>query len=33
MPKTVVPGIGYSASFEDTEGNLVGLMQDDPSAK
>ena len=33
MPKTVVPGVGYSASFEDTEGNLVALMQDDLSAK
>lgn len=33
MPKTAIPGIGYSASFEDTEGNLVALMQDDPSAK
>lgn len=33
MPKTPVPGVGYSASFEDTEGNLVSLMQEDPSAK
>jgi predicted enzyme related to lactoylglutathione lyase len=33
MPKTAVPGIGYSASFEDPEGNIVALMQNDPSAK
>jgi predicted enzyme related to lactoylglutathione lyase len=33
MPKTPVPGVGYSASFEDSEGNIVALMQEDPSAK
>jgi predicted enzyme related to lactoylglutathione lyase len=33
MPKTPVPGVGYSATFEDSEGNLIGLMQEDPSAK
>lgn len=33
MPKTTVPGVGYSASFEDSEGNIIALMQDDPSAK
>lgn len=33
MPKTVIPGIGYTASFEDSEGNIVSLIQDDPSAK
>jgi predicted enzyme related to lactoylglutathione lyase len=31
--KTAVPGVGYSAYCEDTEGNLFGLFQDDPSAK
>jgi len=32
-PKMVVPGVGYAAYCEDTEGNRFGLMQDDPSAK
>ena len=33
MPKTAIPGMGYSASFEDSEGNIVAIMQNDPSAK
>jgi predicted enzyme related to lactoylglutathione lyase len=33
MPKTAVPGIGYMAYCADTEGNVFGLMQNDPSAK
>ena len=33
MPKTVIPGVGFAASFEDSEGNLIELMQDDPSAE
>ncbi|HEX8635429.1 MAG TPA: VOC family protein [Pyrinomonadaceae bacterium] len=33
MPKGTVPGIGYIAYCEDTEGNLFGIMQFDPSAK
>jgi predicted enzyme related to lactoylglutathione lyase len=32
VPKMAVPGIGYLAYFKDTEGNIVGVMQDDPSA-
>jgi len=32
-PKMVIPGIGYHAYCEDTEGNVFGIMQDDPSAK
>lgn len=31
-PKMAVPGVGYAAYCEDTEGNQFGLMQDDPSA-
>jgi uncharacterized protein len=27
-----IPGVGWSASFADTEGNRIGLFQDDPSA-
>jgi uncharacterized protein len=33
MPKMAVPGVGYLAYCKDTEGNLFGLMQADPSAK
>ena len=33
MPKTSIPGIGYSANFEDSEGNLVGIMENDHAAK
>lgn len=33
QPKGPIPGIGWFASCEDTEGNHFGLMQSDPSAK
>ena len=33
MPKTAIPGVGYQAYFQDTEGNLFGVHQVDPSAK
>jgi uncharacterized protein len=33
MPKTPIPTVGYFAYLEDTEGNLFGVMQADPSAK
>src|SRR5260370_42533970 len=33
MPKTPIPGVGYFAYCEDTEGNLFGVMQADQSAK
>ena len=32
-PKMPIPGIGYFAYCQDTEGNLFGIMQDDKSAK
>jgi predicted enzyme related to lactoylglutathione lyase len=32
-PKTAVPGVGWFAYCADTEGNLFGIMQDDPNAK
>ena len=32
-PKSAVPGIGWLAYCQDTEGNTFGLMQDDPTAK
>lgn len=33
MPKTAIPGVGYFAYCEDTEGNLFGVMQADSNAK
>jgi len=33
MPKTPIPTVGYFAYCQDTEGNLLGLMQSDPNAK
>ena len=32
-PKTAIPGVGYFALCQDTEGNNFGLMEEDPSAK
>jgi len=31
-PKMPIPGIGYFAYCKDTEGNIFGVMQSDPSA-
>lgn len=33
LPKMPIPGMGWLAYFKDTEGNIVGVMQQDPSAK
>ena len=33
VPKQSVPSVGYLAYFKDTEGNIHGLWQQDPSAK
>lgn len=32
-PKHAVPGVGWLAYFKDTEGNMFGIMQDDPNAR
>ena len=32
-PKEAVPGVGYFVYCADTEGNLFGIMQEDPNAK
>lgn len=32
QPKGPIPGVGWFAMCKDTEGNVFGLMQDDPSA-
>lgn len=33
IPKMTMPGIGYLAYFKDPQGNIFGIMKDDPSAK
>jgi predicted enzyme related to lactoylglutathione lyase len=33
LPKMAVPGVGWLAYATDTEGNLFGMMQRDPTAK
>ena len=33
LPKMPVPGVGWLAYVKDTEGNILGMMQSDPSAK
>jgi predicted enzyme related to lactoylglutathione lyase len=33
LPKMPVPGIGWLAYVKDTEGNILGMMQNDPQAK
>jgi hypothetical protein len=32
-PKGAVPGIGWLAYCEDSEGNPFGIMQNDPAAR
>jgi predicted enzyme related to lactoylglutathione lyase len=31
-PKNPIPGVGYAAYFDDTEGNRIGLFETDESA-
>ena len=33
VPKMPIPGMGWLAYYKDTEGNIFGIMQGDPSAK
>jgi len=33
LPKMPVPGIGWLAYVKDPDGNLLGLMQQDPAAR
>ena len=33
MPKMPIPGVGYMAHCQDTEGNTFGIIQMDPSAQ
>jgi uncharacterized protein len=32
MPKMAIPGVGWLAYCKDSEGNIFGMMQNDPSA-
>ncbi len=32
VDKAPVPGVGYFAQYKDTEGNIIGIFVDDPSA-
>ncbi len=32
-PKTAIPGVGYSAYCQDTEGNVLGIMERDETAQ
>ena len=31
-PKMTIPGVGYLAFFKDPQGNVFGIMKNDPSA-
>jgi uncharacterized protein len=33
VPKHAIPGVGYLAYCQDTEGNIFGLHQTDPNAR
>ena len=33
LPKMPIPGMGWLAYCKDTEGNLFGMMQNDPNAQ
>lgn len=33
VAKMAIPGVGWSAYCKDSEGNLFGIMQEDPNAK
>ena len=33
VPKMPIPGVGYVAYCQDTEGNIFGIMQDDPTVQ
>ncbi len=32
IPKRAIPGVGYLAHFRDPEGNVIGIMENNPSA-
>jgi hypothetical protein len=32
VTKHAIPGVGYQMHFRDPEGNVIGIMENDPSA-
>jgi predicted enzyme related to lactoylglutathione lyase len=32
VPKRAIPDVGYQAHFRDPEGNVIGIMENDPKA-
>jgi hypothetical protein len=32
-PRSTIPGVGYHAYCQDTEGNVFGILQGDPSVR
>jgi len=32
VPKHAIPGVGHQTNFRDPEGNIIGNMENDPSA-
>jgi predicted enzyme related to lactoylglutathione lyase len=33
VPKMPIPGVGWLAYVKDLDGNILGIMQNDPAAK
>ena len=33
LPKRVIPGVGHQAHIRDPEGNVIGTLENDPSAR
>ena len=33
VPKRAIPGVGYQAHFRDPEGNVIGIIENDPLAQ
>jgi uncharacterized protein len=33
VPKRAIPGVGWQAHFRDPDGNVMGILENDPDAK
>ena len=33
LTKRVIPGVGHQAHLRDPEGNVIGILENDPSAR
>jgi predicted enzyme related to lactoylglutathione lyase len=33
LPKRAIPGVGYQAHVKDPEGNVIGILENDPLAR